>query len=64
MIITLQHCRIANFCTPGIRRLTEEYGIDLRKAVREGITDEELLKYDNPYFNELVRVAREWETKK
>lgn len=63
MRITLQHCRVADFCAPGIKLRAKHYGINLRKAVREGITDKELLAFDDPLFNELVEVAREWEAK-
>ncbi len=42
MLITITDATRAGYCARGIRRWTEEHGLDFRKLIKTGIPEEEL----------------------
>lgn len=57
-IITVTDCRRAGHCAVGIKNWFEEKGLDFRKFLKEGITEEEFLKTNDGYANEIVAKKR------
>lgn len=47
MIIRMDHCRKAGYCSSGVRDFLKTHGVDYMRFLTEGIPQEELLMVTN-----------------
>lgn len=60
MKLTMEDCRAARFCSAGIRRYCEQYGVDFLDFVQNGYPIE-LVPADDALLAEAVAKAKERE---
>lgn len=60
IIIKLEHARQLGYCSKGMRRLCEKYGLDYLDFIKNGISAEKLLSITNNDWmvQQVVEVAR------
>lgn len=64
LMIYVSHVRAVrddNYCVPGMKTFFQQHNLDFKKFVREGITEEELLKTgDAMAFLVIEEARKEW----
>lgn len=59
--VLIEDCRALGLCKPGVKKFLTRYAIDLRRFVKEGLPEEELLALDNALAIKVVEHARQRE---
>lgn len=55
--ITLQHCRLLGYCTPGIRAFCEKHGLSLKKLCTTGWKYADIKHVKDARLDALLRLA-------
>lgn len=58
MIIRVEHAWAIGYCSKGMRQVCLRYGLNWIDIVKNGIEEEELLKFDNQMMTAIVENAR------
>jgi hypothetical protein len=59
--ITKKHARLCGYCSRGIKRHCERYGLDFREFFLRGLPEEQLTATGNHYMARMVEAARKEE---
>lgn len=58
MTITVTDCRNAGHCVKGIKNWFDQYGLDFKDFLRNGIDEETFLATNDAYAIEIVRLKK------
>lgn len=56
--VLIEDCRVLGLCKPGVKKFITRYALDLRRFVKQGLPEEELLALDNALATKVVEQAR------
>ncbi len=58
LMITTEHVRAANYCTPGLKAFFKKHNLDLREFCRNGLPEDVVLATNDAMAIAVVEVAR------
>ncbi len=58
MIITIRHTRALQYCNKGVREFCKKHSIDYQDVIKNGITEDDLIKTNDVMAKKLIEYAR------